>query len=194
MSSESQPPIETVLTRELTEADALAIGELLIEVWPKPGVTAADRAAVLRTNRGDIDAPDDIASQSLVMREGGRVVGHALVFPRTIDTVAGEMTIAALGSVCTHPELRGRRLGEALVRAAWRTVDSGRLPFSLFQTSDKASKFYERLGATVVDNRFIDSTADDPERCPFKDDHIVRYPAYRAGWPEGTIDLRGPGY
>ncbi len=194
MSADPQPAIETILTRNLTEADALAIGELLAKVWPKQGVSAADRAAIVRTNRGDAEAADDIASRSLVVRADHLVIGHAIVFPRTIETSAGPMTIAALSSVCTHPEYRGRKLGEALVHEAWKRVDDARLPFSLFQTSEQVSSFYQRLGCTFVENRIYDSTAADPDVCPFKDNHVMRYPGDRAGWPEGDIDLRGPGY
>ena len=190
----SKANVETILTRDLSEVDALAIGELLVQVWPKPDVTAVDRAAALRTDRGDADAPGAIASRSLVIRDGQEVIGHALVFPRTIATIAGELTIAALASVCTKPECRGQKLGELLVHAAWKGVDDRRLAFSLFQTSERASKFYLRLGATFVANRIFDSTADDPQRNPFKDSHIMRYPADRPGWPEGDIDLRGRGY
>lgn len=187
-------PIETLLTSEMSRVDALAIGELIVAIWPKVGVTVADRADVLQTNRGDANPPAGLESRSLVIRDGAKVVGHALVFPRTIATNLGTMTIAALGSVCTDPQYRGQHLGERLVHEAWRAVDEGRLPFSLFQTSEAISRFYTRLGATAVDNTFVNSLADDPTKCPFKDVHIMRYPATREGWPHGTIDLRGPGY
>ena len=85
-------------------------------------------------------------------------------------------------------------MGERLVHAAWRAVDDGRLPFSLFQTSEVVSQFYARLGAVEVNNTFVNSLADDPTKSPFKDQRIMRYPAAREGWPTGTIDLRGLGY
>jgi hypothetical protein len=45
----------------------------------------------------------------------------------------------------------------------------------------------------TVDNRFVNSTAEDPHASPFWDRVIMRYPA-KAGWPAGEIDLRGPGW
>ncbi|QDU55366.1 hypothetical protein Pan181_15550 [Aeoliella mucimassa] len=188
------PQIETILTADMSRADALAIAELLIRIWPRPGVTVEDRADKLQTNRGDQNPPPEIASRSFVIRDAGRVIGHALVFPRTIGTTAGEMTIAALGSVCTDPNYRGQKLGERLVQSAWRGVDEGLLPFSLFQTSQTAKQFYDRFGCLLVENQVTDSTAEDPTACPFKDDHIVRYPGRNRDWPTGPIDLRGPGY
>jgi hypothetical protein len=53
--------------------------------------------------------------------------------------------------------------------------------------------FYERLGACAVANTFVDSLAEDPRGNPFWDDVVMRYPP-REGWPEGEIDLLGPGY
>lgn len=194
MMSEAPPKLEGILTSELSRADAVAIGELLVRVWPKPGVTAEDRADIMQTNRGDAKVPPGLESRSIVIRDGDKVIGHASAFVRTVGTTAGDMMISALGSVCTDPDYRGQRLGEYLVREAWRWVDEGRVPFSLFQTSERAKQFYDKFGCILVQNRIIDSTADDPNRCPFKDDHIVRYPGSGREWPNGTIDLRGRGY
>ncbi len=187
-------PIETLPTREMSQDNAIAIAKLLVGVWPKVGITVADRAEILRTNRGDADASDPVASRSIVVRDGQRVVGHAVVFPRTIGTTAGDMTIAGLGSVCTASDFRGHGIGEALVKEAFRPVDEGLLPFALFQTSNQVSKFYLRMGCAFVENPIVDSTANEPTANPFKDHHVMRYPANREPWPEGQIDLRGPGY
>lgn len=189
-----QITIETILTRQMSRADALACGELLVQTWPKPGVTVEHRADKLQTDRGDPQASIELASRSFLLRLGQQIIGHALVFPRTIGTTTGEMTIAALASVCTNTQFRGQRLGERLVRAAWTDVDAGLFPFSLFQTSARASTFYLRLGAGLIENEVVDSTAGDPTICPFTDEHIVRYPAAGRPWPTGPIDLRGPGF
>lgn len=192
MPSET-PEVETILTDQMSRAEALAIAKLIVRVWPKPGVTEDDRADTIQTNRGDKDPPTAIASRSVVIREGDVVIGHAVIFPRTVGTSGGPMTIAALGSVCTAPEYRGQQLGGHLVRAAWQMLEDPAVPFSLFQTSERASQFYLRMGATFVDNRIVDSMAEDPQRNPFKDDHVMRYPA-TGRWPAGEIDLRGHGY
>lgn len=185
--------VETILTHEMSREQARSIAELILRVWPKPGVTVDDRADTLQTNRGDTDVPLAIASRSLVIRDGQAVIGHAVVFPRTIGTDEGPMTIAALGSVCTAPEYRGKRLGEQLVHSAWQMLEHPTVSYSLFQTSERASQFYLRMGATFVENRFVDSTADDPQRNPFKDERVMRYPS-SGHWPTGEVDLRGSGY
>ena len=53
--------------------------------------------------------------------------------------------------------------------------------------------FYEKLGASTIDNPIINSLADDRHASPFWDRVIMRYPS-TGTWPEGEIDLRGPGY
>lgn len=186
--------VETHLTRDLSREDALAIGQLLVGIWPKPGVTVEDRADRLQTDRGATAENPQWESRSILVRGDNRVIAHALIFPRTVRTEQGAMTLAALASVCSHPEYRGKNLGATVVRAAFEVVDDDSAPFSLFQTSPTAKPFYERLSATVVENGIVNSLADNPRANPFWDEVIMRYPADRSGWPEGEIDLLGAGY
>ena len=74
-------------------------------------------------------------------------------------------------------------------------------PAGLFQTTPAVRRFHEKLGACVVENRIVNSFAarwgqrrgpDFAER-PFRDGVVMRYPK-SAHWPEGEIDLLGPGY
>jgi predicted N-acetyltransferase YhbS len=185
--------VETWDARTLTLAQARAIGELLAATWPKPNVTAEDRAQQQLAFGRAYEGPDSQAPRSYVVRDGERVVAHALVFARTIRTSAGELTIAALARVCADSNMRGQGLGEAVARAAFGPVERGEFPFSLYQTSQLVRPFYEKLGATVVQNPIINSLAEGPKTNPFWDEVVMRYPGHGA-WPSGTIDLRGPGY
>jgi hypothetical protein len=192
-SSMSTANLQTWDARMLTLEQARNIGELLVRIWPKPNVTVEDRAqqqlAFGRSYLGD----DARAPRSLVVLDGGRVIAHALVFARTIRTLEGEMTIAALARVCSDPDRRGEGLGDMVVRAAFAPVDAGDFAFSLFQTSHRVRPFYERLGCVLVDNSITNSLGETPKANPFWDEVVMRYPADRP-WPAGTIDLRGPGY
>jgi predicted N-acetyltransferase YhbS len=185
--------IETLDCRNLNEADARAIAELLCAIWPKPGRTVETRVAEMLSQFQDDRGPEAERPRSFFVREGGRVIAHASAYPRTIKTSASDMTVLALARVCTDPAVRGRRLGQAVTRAAFELVDRGPFPFSLFQTSEAVRPFYERLGAVTVDNRFINSLAKDPAASPWWDKVIMRYPA-KPGWPAGEIDLRGPAW
>ena len=185
--------IESINLRTITETDARAIGELLVAIWPKPGRTVESRTAEMLGQWKDYRGPDAQQPRSFLVREGGRVIAHASAFPRTISTSAGDLTVLALARVCTDPAVRGRKLGQAVVQKAFELVDDGSFPFALFQTSEAVRPFYERLGAVTVDNRFVNSLAENPMANPWWDTAIMRYPAI-PGWPAGEIDLRGPGW
>ena len=183
--------IETLDHRHLTEAEALPVAELLSKVFTKRSVE--ERLAKFMNDWRDYHGPEEFYPRSLLIREGGRIVAHAAAWPRTIGTGEGEMTILALAQVCTDPMERGRRLGQAVVRAAFDLVDHGPFPHSLFQTSQRVRPFYEKLGAGLVANRIVNSLGEDPAANPFWDEVAMRYPTAKH-WPAGDIDLRGPGF
>lgn len=186
-------PVEIWDVREFTPAQARAIGELVAQVWPKPHLTAADRAEQqLALGREFRDKPGP-APQSLVVVEDNRVIAHAAMLPREIRTSQGDMTVGGLARVCTDGAMRGRGLGELIVRAAFGLVDAGEYPFALFQTNFKTCGFYEKLGCVRALNPFINSLAEEPKASPFWDELVMRYPGGEH-WPSGAIDLRGPGF
>jgi predicted GNAT family N-acyltransferase len=185
--------VETIDLRTISDADARAVATLLCEVWPKPGRTVDTLSTELKTRWGDYDGPEATFPRSLVVRENSKLIAHASATPRTISTNDGELTVLALARVCTSPAARGRKLGDLVARAAFALVDDATYKFALFQTSDAVKPFYDRLGAVQIDNKFINSTADDPTASPFWDRIIMRYPA-QPRWPEGQIDLQGPAW
>jgi predicted N-acetyltransferase YhbS len=184
---------ETLDRRRLSEADARAIAQLVVSIWPKPGRTVDAVAAEMLTRWRDYRGPEKQHPRSFLIREEGRAIAHASFDPRTIGTAQGEMTVLALARVCTDPAVRGRKLGQAVTRAAFELVDDRSFPFALFQTTDDVQSFYENLGAVRIHNRFVNSLAEDPGADPWWSPVIMRYPS-GPGWPEGEIDLRGPGY
>ena len=183
--------VEILDRRHLTEAEARPVAELLVSVFPRRGLD--ERLGKLVNDWRDYRGPEATYPRSMIIREGERVLAHAAASPRTIGTNEGELTVAALSHVATDPEARGRKLGQAVVRAVFDLVDHGPFQHSLFQTSDDVRPFYEKLGAGVVTNPFINSQADDPTQKPFWDEVVMRYPAAKH-WPTGEIDLRGPGW
>jgi len=186
--------VETLDIRRLSDADAWAIAELLVRVWPDSPKKVAVRFQQLLDLGCGYTGDDAHAPRSFVLREGGRVVAHAAILPRTIGASTGALTIAGLTRVVTDPDQRGRGLGVLVVRAAFALVDAGDFPFSLFQTTPEVRPFYEKLGACMVDNPIVNSLEDgNLHTSPFKDKAIMRYPS-SGPWPSGEIDLRGPGY
>jgi len=141
----------------------------------------------------DYRGPETQFPRAIVVRLADRMVAHAEVFPRTIGTSVGEMTIGALAGVCTDPSVRGKGLGKRLVRAVFDLVDDGTYPFALFQNYEDKRAFYEDLGARAIDNPIINSKDANPRQNPFWADLAMIYPADKP-WPSGDVDLRGSGY
>jgi predicted GNAT family N-acyltransferase len=185
--------LETIDLRTISAADARAIAELLVSIWPKPGRTVETRMTEMLGQFREYHGPESQHPRSFLVRENGRIIAHASALVRTIETSAGEMTVLALARVCTDPTVRGKKLGELVTRAAFELVDNGTFPFALFQTTEKVKPFYERFGAVQVENRFVNSKGDDPTASPFWDTVIMRYPG-KANWPVGEIDTLGPGW
>lgn len=185
--------LESIDRRTMNESDARAIAELIVAVWPKPGRTVEFRMAQLVDPWRDYDGPEAQHPRSILVREGGRVIAHSGAEPRTIRTSQGEITVLALGKVCTDPAQRGRGLGLAVILETFRLVDDGTFRWSLFQTTPDVRPFYEKLDCVLVENRIVNSLGDDPQADPFWDGVAMRYPG-GSGWPEGEIDLQGPGY
>ena len=183
--------IETLDRRNISDTDARAIAELLTSVWSRR--TFDERMAQIQDTWRHYDGPEAMFPRSMVIRDGSRVIAHAAAVPRTIGTSEGDMTILALAQVCTAPDQRGNKLGQAIVRAVFDLVDHGPYPHSLFQTSPTVRPFYEKLGACQISNRIVNSLGNNPEMSPFWDEVAMRYPAPKH-WPAGDIDLRGPGY
>ncbi|MEO1236601.1 MAG: GNAT family N-acetyltransferase [Planctomycetota bacterium] len=204
--------VERLTAGGMSEADFESACVLHHAAFPKPGRTVADvmgrkRGAWMGASGGGAVSsgagllPGPLVSETLPERFVVRDPEDPSVWWANAGTLTrrialpdgGEWVVQGLMDVATSPAARGRGLGVAVVRAAWAAVDSGALPLCLFETGE-ARPFYEKLGARVVTNRFIDSTHPKrPEVNPFTDELEMIYPA-DAAWPEGTIDLRGPGY
>jgi len=185
--------VESIAICSLSELDARAIGELLVRVWPKASRPLDYRIDQLFQRKIHDSGIPSQAPRSLVIRHESLIVAHAAVMPRTVRTSQGDLTLLALAHVCSDPTMRGQRLGQRIMRAVFTLVDEGAFPFCLFQTTEQVKPFYLRLGACLAENPIIDSTNLENPESPFQDPVIMRYPD-GAGWPEGVIDLRGPGY
>ena len=176
------PPIETHRARDKEFAEISAsILDLTTLVWPPAAGDAPDSQATLARWRDDQTA-------HFVIRDQNRVLAHALIFNREIFTAQGPMNVGALAAVCVHPDFRGRGWGESVVRAAFDFLPELGAEVSLFQTG--VPSFYEKLGGRLVLNRFFNG--DHPDN-PFWDVCEMIYPA-SFPWPDGDIDLNGPGY
>ena len=170
---------------EIPYNTASSILALVAQVWPPDNGKAPDvNDAMARWKaRG---------SYVLIIEDNNRVITHAQIFRREIKTAHGILPIGALAGVCVHPDQRGHGYGAQIVRGAFELLPEMTTQVSLYQTD--VPEFYEKLGARRVTNPFIDGTrADDGRENPFWAAYTMIYPAVFE-WPEGEIDLNGPGY
>jgi predicted N-acetyltransferase YhbS len=163
-------------------AQGAAILDLIHTVWPPTaGEIAPMIEPILRSWKAEHSAHFVIEDQNLVL-------AHSRLFRREVLTPQGPLAVGALAGVCVHPNYRGRRWGEAVVRAAFDFLPELGVSVSLFQTG--VPRFYEKLGGRVISNRFFNG---DSVENPFWDSCEMIFPA-SFDWPEGPIDLNGPGY
>lgn len=187
-------PIKACRLTDIREEEALAVGALLASVWPKPDRGPVERAEKIKAIGRGYTGPESQAPISYLIWADDVVIGHSLTFAREITTAEGEQTVMALAMVATDPERRGQGLGAAVVEAAFERARSTDFDVCLYQTSFEVEPFYERLGACRVTNPLVNSLSEtDPNANPFWDEVVMRYPA-SAPWPDGEIDLCGPGY
>lgn len=187
-----------VFDSALSMDEIVAVVSLLNTVWPSEDMTLPELVeAFPEVRRRHRLSGSEGARPSLrhLVWDSGELIAHALTFERRVspgDEHRREITVMALSGVCVAPSHRGKGLGAKVVRRAFERVDSGEFPVSLFQTD--LPSFYHRLGAKVVGNRFVNATSEvDPNANPWNDQWIMIYPeAYK--WPDGAIDLNGPGY
>jgi predicted N-acetyltransferase YhbS len=173
--TEDEVPYETVAS----------IIALVSQVWPPADGKQPTVEEVIARCKGR-------GSLIIVMQEKGAVIAHAQIFRREIKTEHGTLPIGALAGVCVHPDQRGHGYGAEVVRHAFQVLPELGVEVSLYQTD--VPEFYEKLGARRVTNQFFDGTRTDGGReNPFWGAYEMIYPA-SFSWPEGEIDLNGPGY
>ncbi len=193
--------VECISNRDLSGADALALARLERTFGADPvgkrGETVEEAGLRYVAQGRDYDGPPALRPRFFLVRpedmEANGVVAKSRIFPREVAVAGGRIVVMALAGVCVDPAVRGTGLGRAVVEAAFALVDGGVFLLALFEAPERVRPFYEKLGACAVENRIVNSLAEDPLQNPFRDEVVLRYPA-NAPWPEGEIDLLGPGY
>ena len=161
------------------------VARLLHETWPDP---EWPQERILKT----IQTMNDQQKYRILAWQDQRLVGHATFLPDVIATNRGTLSIMQFAGVCVCAKLRGRQIGRKVVEWAFEKVGQPGFDVALFQTD--VPGFYEKLGVRCVSNRFVNSNnSAAPEANPWWNEHVMIYPN-SFDWPDGTIDLLGPGY
>jgi predicted N-acetyltransferase YhbS len=181
--------VEDVPFASITRDHLAGIHRLVDAVWPTPR-PFDDQVDERLADAHRADDATCSRRRAHVVRRDGRVLAVAVSFVRVIADARGRtLPVLALASVCADPADRGHGLGASVVRAAFARVP-GDAPVCFFQTA--IPDFYRRLGARVVGNEVINSVS---AAAPRWDPHLMIWPAQPGiAWPEGRLDLRGPGW
>lgn len=187
--------IAVIQDTDLSREEVVAVVSLVSGFWPSKDKTLPELVEAFpeiskqyRASYSQISRP----SLRYVVWDKDKAVAHALTFERPVITDEGEISVMALSGVCVLPSYQGKGLGAEVVRRTFGRIHGGEFDVSLFQTTVPA--FYEKLGATSVTNRFVNSRNENhPDANPWHDEWVMMYPRSYS-WPERTIDLNGPGY
>jgi ribosomal protein S18 acetylase RimI-like enzyme len=125
--------------------DFAAIGDLTVRVYLDEELASERYAAALADVAGRADR-----AELLVVREGGRVVaGVALVLEGDFGEITESDEEAAFRMLAVDPAVRGRGVGELLVRSCLdraRAAGKRRMVLSTDPRMTAAHRLYERLG------------------------------------------------
>lgn len=145
--------------------------------------------------RDDPFAPFDWAmpETSIVVRREGRheLLAHAGILSRTCLHNGDDVRVGGLLEVKTHPEVRGQRLGKAVVQRATALLrDDQTIDFGLLVCLEPLLKYYEPLGWVEFSGDLWVAQPDGPLR--FNDvSRVMVLPARKPAPAGGVIDLCG---
>ena len=103
-----------------------------------------------------------------------------------VAALTGAFALAAILALKPSPSPAGPEKGGA-GNASPAPAASAQLPVAFFQTG--VPDFYVRLGGRLVTNAFVSSAGGRT----FWEPHAMIHPS-AADWPDGEIDLLGPGW
>jgi aminoglycoside 2'-N-acetyltransferase I len=126
------PQVRLVATGGLTPDELRTIRALCDAAWP-------DRDESF----GDADWNHALGGLHAVLKEGGEIVAHGSVVPRTLRVGDRHLATGYVEAVATLPDLRGRGHGSSVMRALTEHVDAA---YALGALCTGVPAFYRRLG------------------------------------------------
>jgi ribosomal protein S18 acetylase RimI-like enzyme len=145
-------PVGSLRVEPATPADFPRIAELTGGVYRDEGLAPEEYQRELRDVAGRAER-----AELLVARDGGTVVGSvALVLDGDFREISDSDDEAAFRMLAVDPAVRGRGVGELLVRACLdraRAAGKRRMVLSTDPGMRAAHRLYERLGFTRLPER-----------------------------------------
>jgi len=125
----------------------------------------------------------------------GSCIASIRVLSRRIGTPNGEIAVAGVGNVCSHPDARRTGAASACMKEVLRHIALA-ADFGLLFCGENLIGFYSRFGWREVDNDlwYVDQQGARRRADPNSRGYTMILPGRRGveDWPEGPIDLNGP--
>lgn len=169
---------------EIDFGDQCAIVSLIKETWPP----SCGQIAMLEEDMKRCFGSES-EEMHVIVKVDGVVTGYAKRFLRDVIVNGKRIRNMALACVCVKKGYQKKGLGKKAVTKLFEAIDDGIFECSLFQTA--VPKFYEKIGAGKVLNKFVNSQKSNES--PWWDPNVMIYPKhFELG--DGVIDLMGKGY
>jgi predicted N-acetyltransferase YhbS len=176
---------------EFTQNEFAAIFDLMCAIWPSKQKDDKNSDEMMHDMWRKWK---DQKSITVYISSEHTIIAHARGFSRVIGFNGNSLEVMAPASVCVRKEWQGQGLGYKVMEKVFKLIDTNLSPVALFQTP--VPEFYEKLGAKIISNTFINSTnKTDPQATPWWDPFIMIYPA-TFNWSDSSTvsDLNGPGF
>ena len=131
-------------TRPIDESDIGALGQLLDDTFRHPQGIADQRMlddfplVFIKSNRPNCR----------VIEDGCRIVSHAALWPRTLESAGGPLKVGVIVAVVTHPKFRHRGLAAFIMRDLQATMRKQKYDLGVLWTG--VPDFYRKLGWEIV--------------------------------------------
>ncbi len=171
---------------------------MTIEIIPEMALSPADEAAIANLLKVCFDT--DFGGRSffiqrhhlrLVMRDGGRVVGHMALLFRAIRAGGKLVDIIGLAEVATAPDRRGEGIAGAMLQSA---IAQARASVAKYMMLFGTAGLYAGAGFLPASNvvRHV-STGADQAQIEQVSGHMMVMPLQDTPWDhDASVDLRGP--
>lgn len=128
---------------------------------------------------------------SAVMFAGKNVCANVAVVDRVIRIGNEEFRIAGIGSVCVHPDYRGKALNKSVLNAAMDEAEKAGFDFGLLFTGESIKKVYEQAGWIEITGQKFVYIQESRQLEMAKEQVQMYYPLGRKDFPPGLVNLLG---
>lgn len=123
------------------------------------------------------------------IRDDGRLIAHACIHRRVLNSDDGELLVGGVAEVCVRPEYRGKKLVKRLLDEVHAALRHNEYEFAMLFGRQEV---YASSGYIAISNplHYRDWETRQMKTEPY--DGAMICPLTQRDWPKGVIDLKGP--